>query len=566
MKNIQKYLIILIGSIVWTLTMFRSGLMGSSGINFFGANGHDGIWHLAVINSLSSGNLENPVMAGETIKNYHIGFDVLVALLHKITTIDISILYFQILPFIFSFLIGLLVYQFVFNWKKDETKSLWATSFVYFSGSLGFLVTLYKDGVVSGESVFWSQQSVSTLINPPFALSLVLILSGLIAVQKKKILLPILLFGILLQIKAYAAILVLAGLFAVAFYSYFILNTKYYIQVFIGSLILNVILLFAIPNDNVSVFSFMPFWFLETMMSYGDRLGIEKYYSAMTNYKLGYVYFKLVASYTVALSIFLIGNMGLRIISAKYYLDLLKKKIKLDYIDIFITTILFVSVLIPMFFVQVGTPWNTIQFFYYFLFFTAIISGIILGGFIKDLKVQSKYIVYILIVFIFSINAWVTLQHYLPKVSQAILPKEEVEALLFLKKLEDGTILTYPFDEYRAKEAANNPPRPLYLYESTAYVAYYSDKKMFLGDEVNSNIMGYDWKNRRKEILNFFATQDKTEAKKFLKDNNIRYLYLTRDNPNSMGSRMYLSPGDLDLDTIYENPKISIYEYKLGSI
>ena len=35
--------------------------------------------------------------------------------------------------------------------------------------------------------MFWSQQSISTLVNPPFALSLIFILSALISLQKKNL-------------------------------------------------------------------------------------------------------------------------------------------------------------------------------------------------------------------------------------------------------------------------------------------------------------------------------------------------------------------------------------------
>ncbi len=566
MNKYFKYIVILVGSIVWSLTMFRSGLMINNNIGFFGANGHDGIWHLTIINSLSKGNLNMPVFSGEIIKNYHIGYDVFVAMLHRLTTIDISVLYFQVLPFVFSFLIGLLVYQFVLNWKKDEASAVWATLFTYFSGSLGFLVTLYKDGLVSGESVFWSQQALSTLVNPPYAMSLVFILLGLVALQNKKTLLSIIFFGLLLQVKAYSAILVLAGLFVVSVYSYLKNKSTFYLKVFLGSLIINVVLLFSVKNDSVSIFEFMPFWFLETMMSYSDRLGIEKYYSAMTNYKLGDVYVKLIASYSVAFVIFVVGNLGIRLFSIKYYFDMLRKKVKVDEFNVFITTILLVSLAIPMLFIQKGTPWNTIQFFYYFQFFVGILAGISFNQIISKLKNNSKYIVYAVMFLIFVINSYVTLQHYLPKMPQAVISKEEFEALNFLKQSAKGITLTYPFDQYRSKEALKNPPRSVYLYESTGYVSYYGDTTTFLSDEVNLNIMGYDWKERREKVLEFFESNDPTFSKKFLEDNNISYLYLTRDNPNMYGVTLKLSPGDINLETIFENTKVTIYRYKEESI
>ena len=77
---------------------------------------------MALVNNLAKGSLENPVFAGENIKNYHIGFDLLLALLHKITNISISHLYFQILPPLFAVLIGFLVYKFVYLWRGSKMK------------------------------------------------------------------------------------------------------------------------------------------------------------------------------------------------------------------------------------------------------------------------------------------------------------------------------------------------------------------------------------------------------------------------------------------------------------
>ena len=53
-------------------------------------------------------------------------------------------------------------------------------------------------------------------------------------------------------------------------------------------------------------------------------------------------------------------------------------------------------------------------------------------------------------------------------------------------------------------------------------------KKLFLEDEVNTNIMGYDWKNRREEVLWFISNLDIQKGQNFLKSNNIKYLYLVK--------------------------------------
>ena len=125
-KNIGLIVIIL-GSFTWLLTIFKSGLRYGYGLGFWGANGHDGIWHIALSSNLSNLNFENPVFAGEKIKNYHIGFDLILGLISKITQIPLVNLYFQVLPVILSLAIGILTYQFVENWTKSKSKAFLST-------------------------------------------------------------------------------------------------------------------------------------------------------------------------------------------------------------------------------------------------------------------------------------------------------------------------------------------------------------------------------------------------------------------------------------------------------
>ena len=553
-KQFSLVSLIIVGTITWSLTMIRSGLFYKFGYGFWGPNGHDGIWHIALSDSLSKGTLENPVFSGSMLQNYHLGFDLLLALLNKITTIPISVLYFQILPPIFALTIGLLVYFFVLNWRGSKDEALWSTAFVYFGSSFGFVVTFLRDRVITGESMFWSQQSISTLVNPPFALSLIFILSALIALQKKNLFLSILLLGLLVQVKAYAAILVLGGLFISAIYSFYILRSTFYIRVFLGSLTLNLILYFIFKSEGVgNVFIWQPMWFLETLMSYSDRFGWERLYSAMTTYKMGHIWFKAILAYSLAFLIFIIGNMGTRIIGLYYFLKVLKNKIKIDEILVFIVTVLSMAVIIPMFFVQKGTPWNTIQFFYYYLFFFSIFAGI-------SISKMKNWVKFAFLTFAI-LGTWSTLQHYLPKMPQSMVSNEESVALDFLAKQEDGIVFTYPFDKYKAKEAEKFSPRPLYLYESTSYVSAFTNKPLFLEDQVNLNIMGYDWESRREQVLWFVLNLDKEAGKDFLNRNNIKYLYLVKDISPLSGELLRLGSTELDLKKIFENKESIIYQY-----
>ncbi|MCX6705785.1 MAG: hypothetical protein NTV24_01615 [Candidatus Woesebacteria bacterium] len=551
-SNLSLIVLLIFGVISWSLTMVKSGLCWNaqcaSGVGFWGANGHDGIWHLALINNLSKGIFDMPVFAGYTLQNYHIGFDLLVAMLHRLTGISINTLYFQILPPIFTLLIGLFVYWFIENWRKSKKEAVWAVFFTYFAGSFGWVLG-------KGESAFWSQQAITSLINPPFALSLIFILLGLIFLLKflknhstYYFLLSTVFFGLLIEIKVYAGLLVLGALFVSAVHELITVHPALpagrrlrITFVFLGSLTISLILFFSLTRISGSSLVWQPFWFLETMMGISDRLGWTRFYSAMMTYKSGGILLKGTLAYLVAFVIFVVGNFGTRILAFK---NINLKK--LSSIDLFIWSIITGGILIPTFFLQKGTPWNTIQFFYYSLFFSGILAGIVLS--------RTTYYILLATVLLTIPTTIITLKDvYLPQRPPAILPKEELSALEFLRNQPDGVVLTYPFDRIKAKEAEASPPRPLYLYESTAYVSAFSGKSTFLEDEVNLNITGYDWPTRRVDIENWYKEPNEVKARKFLKKNSIKYIYWVKPQ------RAYLGEGQLGLIRLFENLKVDIW-------
>lgn len=531
--------LILVGSISWSLTMIKSGLKYSFGLGFWGANGYDGVWHIALINNLSRFSMENPVLSGEIVKNYHIGFDLLIALINKLTNIPISYLYFQIFPPIAALLIGGLTYKVIFNWTKEKKSALLATFFTYFGGSFAWMLGM-------GESTFWSHQSMSTLINPPYALSLIFILTGLIFLQKNKIFLSILFFGILIQIKAYAAILILGGLLVAGIYDYFKYRELKIIKVFIGSLLLNLILFTLIRSDILTVFSFYPFWFLETLFAARDRLSWPKMAEAMQSYKTQSVVLKYLLAYGFAGIVFVLGNFWTRLIFLK---DLFKK---IDAFKLMFLSMIAFGLFMPTFFVQTGTPWNTIQFLYYSLFFSGILAGIAVTN-------MSKVMMIMIILLTLPTSVLGIKNTFVTNTPPASILNDEIEALSFLKNQPYGIVLSYSFDNALSYVSLPNKI-PLYKYTYTAYLPAYSKKNIYF-ERTNVEIMGYSWEERKSNVLKFFTTIDLEWAKKFLRINNIKYLYLVKEMPPLQGELMKLGPAELGLIKIFENKGYIIYEY-----
>lgn len=562
--NFKLIFIILFGTAVLSLTMVRSGLNYPFGIGFWGPNGHDGIWHLSLINQLQQSiPPKNPVFSNTTLSNYHWGFDFFAAIFGKVIDNN-SLVYFQILPIVFGLLIGIFSYQLVKKDSQDSTTALIFTFITYFTGSFGWIYTLLKSNTLGGESLFWSMQSISTLINPPYALSLIVILIGLLVWRKnfssKKYYLAIingLIFGLLAGVKVYAGIIIGLSLVIIWFFNF--LKTKkiinYNFVTWITTLVISlVVLIFIGVLKSSSILEFKPLWFVHSMIESVDKFYFPQLAAYRTNLSQNLSIIKLPLYLVIEFGlilVFLIGNMGLRIFGFSQIIQKVKTK-KITPLEKLILALMSTSFIIPMLFVQKGTAWNTIQFFYYFLFFSNLFFAQKLSCFIQSRK-GLKIISVIFIILISNITTFATIKDCLGNPPPAAIPTKEVDALNFLKSQKDGIVLTYPYDKY-IKNSFSSTPIPIYAYETTAYVSAFSQKVSFLEDEMNLDITGFDWKNRRLLVEKFFTSTDQYFARGFLIDNQINYIYLINNQKFS------LSQQQLQIDKIFDNGQVQIYQ------
>jgi hypothetical protein len=288
------------------------------------------------------------------------------------------------------------------------------------------------------------------------------------------------------------------------------------------------------------------------MMGLSDRVGWDRFYSAMTNYRSGGLWLKAIPAYLVAFLIFWFGNLGTRVIKGLLVFRWLKRPKNLEWLEVFFIVVILAGLGIPMFFLQKGTPWNTIQFVYYSLFSSGVLAGCLLGKLLEGLGTKALILggVVILLTIPTTIG---TLGHYLPKRPPSMISLQELAALEFLGKQPSGVVLTYPFDALAAKEAEANPPRPLYLYESTAYVSALSGKSVYLEDQVNLDITGYEWKKRRDEVEGFLQSSDLKLVRNYPRQKNITYVYWLK------GQRATVGEGQIGMERIFENEQVTIF-------
>jgi len=561
--KLNKFLALLVGlgSLTQSLTMIKSGLLYRYGMGFWGPNGHDGIWHLALINELTKHfPPRNPVFSGRLLVNYHYLFDFLTALIHRLTGLPIINLYFQILPLLFSLSLGILSYLMVKRWTRSELSSLLAAFFAYFGGNFGWLITLSRGQGLGGESMFWANQAISFLINPPFALSLIFIWLGFylyLAYQKtgekKLFFILALIFGSLIGIKAYGGVVVLIGLALASVWEGWQKRKLITGRLFLASLVISLMIFLPANRTAASLFVLAPLWFPHTMLAFTDRLGWIRLEQARQVYLATGRWGRWFLAESLGLGIFLIGNLGTRVVGIGQLARWLRRK-KLGSFEIFFLGCLLSSFLISLLVIQKGNPWNSIQFFYYFLFLTGILAAWWLGEFLVQRSLAIKVLVLGGLVLLTLPTTVGTSRHYWPSRAPARVGFGELEALAFLREQAEGIVLTVPFDpRWREKFSA---PRPLYAYETTAYVAALGGQPVFLEDEMNLTIIGLDFQSRQEMIERFLTTTDLVWAKKFLSQNKIRYLYLVK------GQQLKIDPWELGFKKIFENGEVRIYEFR----
>lgn len=556
--NILAGLLISIGSLSWFLVMVKNGLIFDYGLGFWGPHGHDAIWHLSLIESLKKGlPPDNPIFTGTQLTNYHYFYDLLLAQTSLITKISVNDLYFRLFPLLIAVSIGVISYYLSRKWFNSNLAAILSIFFIYFGGSFGWFLSYIQRKEFGGETTFWAQQSISTLINPPFAISILIFLTGLYLFHKitehknhpLSLLLPlIIVWGSLIEFKAYGGILTIGALTVATLAQ---LSKKDYqlLKLFIPTVLLSAAVFLPSIIGGSSLVFFLPFWLVHSMVDFPDRLN----WLRLTNARLAGLesgnWFKFLAAELIGLLIFIIGNLGTRFVG----LITIKSIIKNESFYIFVVSFLLLSLILPLLFIQKGANFNTIQFFYYFLLVFNFLAAFSISQFIKRWKKVGLFLTGIVLILTIP-TTFNTLENYLPNRPPARISNQELEALKFLKDQPEGTVLNYYYDG-KLKQRYSEP-RPIFAYETTGYVSAISSHPEFIADTVNLDILGIDYKGRLQVQKDVFALKEPKLINKLLKENKITYLYV----PKIFG----FSPDQdrLGIERIFQNNEVDIFKVK----
>ncbi len=544
--------LVLVGSLSWLLTVVRSGLPYLYGYGFWGPNGHDAIWHLALIGQLKEQVPPvNPIFSGVVLTNYHYFFDLLLARSSQLFGLDAQDLLFRFFPLLISIFSGILLYKVVIKIFNNQAIGLLSLFFLYFGGSFGWIVSLLRNGTIGGESTFWAQQSISTLLNPPFAISVVILLAGFYLLadylennKKSDLIALVLLWGTLIEFKVYAGVLVLGGLFILTVWR--ILRNRDFGLLIVFLPILILALAVFLPNNigSSSLLILSPLWLVNSMIDIADRLGWPRL--ALAHQSAGVKYFIVEV---VGFVLFFIGNLGTRIVM----LLSLRKKTESspnNLIKVLLWLVIILGLVIPLVFIQKGNSWNIVQFFYYSLIVADIFAAASVYYLIKN-KNRVVQIVAVLLLVVFTLPTSLdTVSQYLPNRPPSMLPNSEIEALSFLKNQPQGAVLSIVDDKtiiFNYKE-----PKPLYSYTSTAYIPAFSNHPAFMADTTNLEILNISYEGRLNEQNDFFRGTD--QSKQVLRRNNIAYIYVVKV------FNFQADEAKMGIKKIFENNDVKIYK------
>lgn len=555
-------MVIIIGVAGQLLIIAPSGRLISGDLVFWSSHGHDGSWHLALMEEIKKGfPLQNPVFAGEKLVNYHFFSDIAPALFNqyfKIPTLD---LYFRFFPFLFSLLLGV----FSFYLGKELTGNfyggVWAVFFTYFSGSFGYIATLLKNGSIGGESFFWASQIQSSSGNPPLIASLVILLTLLsllkILYEKPKPLLPIftlslLLLGSLVEFKSYGALVALISIGTVGIWQVIKERSILIFSLFIlGSLISFVLYL---PNSS-GVGGFLiwqPWWFIRTMVVAPDRLNWIDLELRRQTYIVEANWKRVFQVEITAFLIFLFGNLGLKFIGFAEFAKIIKHALS-NYFNLTLVLICLTSFILPLLFLQKGVAGNTIQFLQYFLLILGILAGVSVSRLVNLIHSKLARIVLIATIVALAIPTQGGLiKDFYSRPPLAKIDREELQSLKYIRQNIpiNSVILTAPFNK---NLNIQSPTLPIWAWSDTSYVSAFSSRRTYLADTEQVDIMGYKLDDRLKIQKAIFSENNPEIFEKFLKTSLIDYLYF----PKILKPAVDLSK--TNLKKIFSNSSVEIW-------
>jgi len=542
--RIQAFIFFFLSISLIVTNGLRSCIWGGCGLYVGQWHMHDAFWHISMVKSaFSAFPFPHPFYAGGTVYGYNYFIDLI---LFSLTKVGLNPLFafFQFLPVCIALFYIIVAIKYVISHYKTKVEINSVIFFLFFGSSLAYLATLYAGKTffyasMRGFPVVTSIQPSMMFLNLQFALTLPLILLTLLHFKKSVKIISVFWLAILMfmisGLKFYGGIvlsLILGGLILIRLYrrDKISLRLLQLMAIFLGDFLAKSLFYSSAGADGFP-FAWAPMALPHILLD--DPVLFNNHSWTLARYYLyehgGLRSPRLLAleSYTVFL--LAIMNFGTRLIAI---LSLFIAKIRRTYTPddfVFISVIIF-TFLMPVFFVQDGGWFNTMQFLYYGVFLASLYAGQVLAHLISHKKTLIKWSAYLII--LFTLPNSIEQLRYLTA-PQNLIPDSELAALTTLSQAKKGVV-------YISRPELKNAIVPAL----SGQIAYYLDVDQLMVTHI-------DYEARRQEMIN-------------VKPSNILslpvdYFYLYKQDEGSPALISTLSASS-SVSKLAETPELVIFQ------
>ena len=466
------------------------------GIYFWGAHEHDGIWHLALIETaFKQIPFQFPVLAGKALGGYNYLLDIVLFVISKLG-VPASLLYFKIQPVAWFATFCILLYHMGRSLHDDKRFVRLLFFFVFFSSSFGIFIQLLKHHTLTGSMGIPTMQGALSMTNPQFMWSLCVLLALWIFTTKDKWpgIVGLLIFaGLGLKFYFIVPAVIMVGWYLVRC----ILNRNIKsFMVALASTGAGVVMAYVIfysggtPGGLVWKPLEITHQMVEDKNLWYDQVMVQERYfiQQLGNFWSPRLWFIEVKT----IFYFIFFNFGIRMLGVLGILVLTLFGRGKYTKSILILLIVVMSTVMPILYIQRGTWWNTIQFLYYAIFFASILNAEFIWYATRRTNRNILFVVCAVCALLFLPSTLDILQLSLSSNSVRYIPDEEVYALQKLRSLPKGVVLTQSFQKQETNILADN--------YDTAYVSAYSGKPVYVADKDQLQLLGAEYGVRSKKL------------------------------------------------------------------
>ncbi len=472
----------------------RSCWWGECGLYVGQWHMHDAFWHISMAKiAFNSWPFAHPFYAGENVFGYNYFIDLVLFALGKLR-LEPFFAFFRFLPVAISLFYIFMSVKFTKLYFRTPILINSVVFFLFFGSSLSYLATLFAGHTffyssMRGFPVVTSIQPGMMFLNLQFALTLPLILLTLILFKQSSKIgsafwLTILMFSIS-GLKFYGGIvlsLILGGMIAIRIIrrDRVTLRLVQIAAIILGDFLARSLFYSRSGGDGFP-FAFWPLALPHVLID--DPLLFNNHNWTLARYYLyengGFRSPRLLALESFTVILLAIMNFGTRLIGI---FSVLFSKIRrtLDIDDLVIIGVIVFTFAMPVFFVQDGGWFNTMQFLYYGIFFASFYSGKVLAHLFLYKKVLGK-ILAVLIILLTLPNCVEQLRYLTAE--QNLIPDSELAALKKLSESKKGVV-------YISNPELKNAIVPAL----SGQVAYYLDVDQLMVTHI-------DYEARRQEML-----------------------------------------------------------------